>query len=216
MAEKKIPKVRLGDTWVPAHRIWKVVESITTAADLVEKFNADRAELTTPVTRDVVDMVRTRIRDMELAMGGEGALQAAAIEAGVTEAGAQGAGQHGDTEVAGVAGKHGSIEVAAPGGGERLVPDEDFAEAARQLLAAMSVEEAVDMLKADYDNPVDIRSLVGIVGKEAYMDALAREARDFAANMIAPDQIAELWNDSELPSPIGGRWTTSAVEQLLR
>jgi len=216
MAEKKIPKVRLGDTWVPAHRIWKVVESITTAADLVEKFNADRTELTTPVTRDVVDMVRTRIRDMELAMGGEGALQAAAVEAGVTEAGAQGAGQHGDTEVAGVAGKHGSVEVAAPGGGERLVPDEDFAEAARQLLAAMSVEEALDMLKADYDNPVDIRSLVGIVGKEAYMDALAREARDFAANMIAPDQIAELWNDSELPSPIGGRWTTSAVEQLLR
>lgn len=237
MAEKKIPTVRIGDNRIPAHRLWNVVESITTATDLVEKFNENRPELTTPVTREVVATVRERIRAMDLAMGGDGAMQAAAEAAGVAGAAAgAGAGERagakfaadGNADAAGRAGggrgeneiaakeqARGSTEIADEPGERRLLSDEAFAEAARQLLQAMSVEDALAMLKADYDNPVDIRSLIDMVGKEDYLAALGREAGEFAANMIAPDQIAELWNESGFPSPIGGLWTTGDVERLL-
>ena len=216
MAEKKIPQVRVGNSWVPAHRVWNVVESINTAADLVEKFNENRPELSTPATLEAVGKVRTRIRAMEFAMGGEGALLAAAIEAGVADPEKGGQDQHGETEVAVAEGNHGSVEVTRPSSNHRFLSDEDLAATACQLLAAMSLEEALNMLKADYDNPVDIHALVSIVGKEAYMESLTREAKDLAANMIAVNQIAELWNELHFPSPIGGLWTTHDVEQLLR
>lgn len=219
MPEKKIPTVRIGEHRIPAHRLWKVVESITTAADLVEKFNETRAQLSTPMTRDVVLTVRTRIRDMDLAMGGEGAMQAAAAAAGLDvappDAAAAGTGGQGDNEIDAAKGGRGSTEVAEPGKDDRLLSDADLAEAARQLLGAMSVEEALHMLQTDYDNPIDIRGLIAMVGEEVYLETLSREAGEFIANMIAADQIVELWNESGLPSPIGGLWTVADVEKLL-
>lgn len=201
MTEKKIPTVRIGEQRVPAHRLWNVVESINTATDMVERFNEQRAELSTPMTRDVVGKVRARIRDMDLAMGGEGALKAAAKAAGI------------DVEDEKV--RHGSTELAEEESGRRLVSDEDLAEAAKQLLSAMSVEEALNMLHADYSNPLDAHGLIALVGRECYVDAMSREAAEFAANMIAADQIAELWNESGYPPPNGGIWTVGEVQRLL-
>lgn len=217
MSEKKIPKVRVGNSWVDAHRVWNVVETITTATDLVEKFNESRPQLSTPISQEVVDVVRKRIRDMEIAMGGDGSLLAAAIAAGVTEVHTdpQKSGGLGDIDVGEVAGgDKGSNDILGLDDG-RLLSDEDFAATAAQLLAAMSVDEALDMLQRDYDNPISPKALVSIVGEEVYLDSMKRQAEEFSANMIAPDQIAELWNESQLPSPVGGLWITSAVEQLL-
>lgn len=232
MPEKKIPKVRIGDAWVPAHRIWNVVETITTAADLVEKFNETRAPLTTAMTREVVAKVRVRIRDMELQMGGEDDLPPAAAEAARLMAAARDealaatgsnaladadeTGMAGSNELAdAAAGPRGSHEVTPMTGNGRRLSDADFAETAKQLLAAMPLEDALRMLEADYDNEVDLRALVKLVGKDVYLDNLAREAQELVANMIGPDQIAELWSDSGFPSPIGGRWTPQDVERLL-
>lgn len=218
MTEKRIPKIRVGDHWIPAHRVWNVVETITTAADLVEKFNEERPTLSTAMTREVVATVRGRIRDMELSMGGEGALKAAALEAGVigadqpTPAGLGG----GDNQAAsGAGGGRGSTEVAAPTAQDKALNREALADAARQLLDAMSLEDALRMLENDYHEPVDIRDVIKMVGRDAYLGNLAREAKELLANMIVPEQIAELWNESKYPSPIGGLWTKGDVETLL-
>lgn len=215
MTEKKAPMVRVGDTWVPAHRIWNVVEAMNTATDLVERFNETRPELTTEVTREVVEVARERIRSMELEMGGPGTLKEAAIAAGVATDDDEEA-AHGDNEVAAAEGHHGTTEIAAPAAADnRTLADDDFAEAARQLLSAMSVDEALQMLRNDYDNPVDIAQLAEMVGEQAFRETLTREAQELTANMIAPDQVAELWNESGYPPPVGNLWTEEEVKELL-
>ncbi len=214
MTDKKAPMVRVGDNWVPAHRVWGIVEAMNTAADLVEKHNGNRPELTTEITRDVVGTVRERIRGMALEMGGPEALKAAAVAAGVASPDAP---VPGGTGIADDEDGHGSTEITgkpdAPDG--HKLPDDDFAAAARQLLGAMSVEEALQMLRNDYDSEVDIAGLVALAGDDLYLGALRREALEFKANMIAPGQIAELWNDSQYPPPSGNLWTEEEVKQLL-
>lgn len=216
MAEKKAPMVRVGDTWVPAHKMWNIVEAMNTATDLVEKFNEKRPDLSTDVTRNVVDEVRDRIRNMALEMGGPAALKAAAVAAGVADPDAPDL-NVGDTVVTGDDAARGSTELdAGPGDPRaRMLPDDDYAEAAKQLLAAMSMEEALRMLRSDYDNPVDMVRLVELVGDEAYHDTLKREAAEFQANMIGADQIAELWNESKYPPPMGNLWTEKEVLDLI-
>jgi len=215
MTEKPIPKIRVGDMWVPAHRVWRVVETITTAADLVERFNADNGELTTPITRDVVSQVRERIRAMELSMGGEGALQAAAAEAAALEA--EQAGGHGDNDLdPAAAGGHGSTEVVGHDDAQRRrLSQEALADAARQLLEAMPLEDALRMLESDYQENVGVRDLIKMVGQETYLATLGREAAELQAHQIAPDQIALLWNESGFPSPVDGQWSTEDVQALL-
>lgn len=215
MSDKKTPMVRVGDNWVPAHRIWNIVEAMNTATDLVEKFNEKRAELSTETTREVVGTVRGRIRSMELEMGGPGTLQSAAEAAGIDTTGAS-LGHQGDNALeADDESARGETEIAAPNANPRIIPENDYVEAAKQLIGAMSVDEALRMLKADYDNPLDLTRLVELVGEEAYLGALAREAKDLSANMIAADQIAELWNETHYPSPVGNQWTETEVAKLL-
>lgn len=214
MPKKQIPKIRLGDAWIPAHRLWRVVETITTAADLVEKFNENHEALTTPMTREVVARVRGRIREMELSMGGEGALHAAAAEAAALVAEQQ-ARETGDTEVDAVASQHGSTEVAGHASTDKGMTPEQLAEVARQLLEAMSLEDAMRMLEDDYDESLGIRQIIDLVGHEIYLGTLSREAQELQVHQIAPDQIAFLWNESGFPSPVDGLWTTEDVQALL-
>jgi hypothetical protein len=246
MTKKRIPKIRVGDFWVPAHRMWNVVESIKTANDLVEKFNDERPELATETTLEVVKRVRMRIRDMELSMGGEGFFEDAAAEAGLIDAdehsgrspagrggndldgagekgvndgdgdaGWQSAGD-GDNAVGEHAGGRGTTEVASPTQDKAGLDQEALADAARQLVEAMSLEEALRMLQEDYGEQIDARDVLDLVGKEAYMNNLGREAKELVVNMIVPEQVAELWNESRYPSPIGGLWTKGDVEALLK
>lgn len=217
MTDKKAPMVRVGDNWVPAHRVWNVVEAMNTAADLVAKFNEKRPELSTEMTRDVVDKARERIRSMDLALGGSGSLKEAAVAAGVADADAPDLYAGDNTAGDAASQTHGSTEIDAPNKPrERRLANDDYAEAAKQLLGAMSVDEALRMLKNDYDNPVDMVSLVELVGEKTYHDTLLREAKEFVANMIAPDQVAELWNESKYPPPSGNLWTEQAVQDLLK
>jgi hypothetical protein len=214
MPDKEIPKIRIGDAWVPAHRLWRVVETLTTATDLVERFNQEHDALTTPMTLEVVERVRGRIREMELSMGGEGALHAAAAEAAALS-GEPLAQTGGDTEVEAAASHHGSTEVAGSNSSGKNFSAEQLAEAARQLLEAMPLEDALRMLENDYDEEIGIRKLIELVGQEIYLTTLCREAEELRVHQIAADQIAFLWNESGFPSPVDGVWTTEDVQALL-
>ena len=46
-------------------------------------------------------------------------------------------------------------------------------------------------------------------------DLVVREATEFEANRVLPEQTAELWNDSGRPAPGGGLWTAGKVSHLL-
>lgn len=217
--KKKIPKVRIGEVWLPAHKIWKVVESLNTATDMVERYNETRPTLTTPITEEVVDRVRARIRDMEMRTGGEGVLKAAAeaaIAAAAEEAAAADQARRGSNTVESAAdgGQHGSNEVITTKDGSRL-PREVVRDAARQVLEAMPLEDAMRMLEEDYGEKLAINQLIDLIGQDNYHAALVREAQDFSANKIAPDQIAFLWNESGIARPSGGLWTEQDIAALM-
>jgi hypothetical protein len=197
MGSKKIPKVRIGDMLLPAHKIWGVVETINTAASLVEKFNETNPQLVTPATESVTEKVRTRIHEMEMRYGGEGSLKAAA--------------EAEEAELAAAAAQAGSTEVTSAE--DRVLP-EAFADAARQLLTAMPLEEAIRMLEEDYGEAINVHELIALVGADVYEEALVREAKEFQANMISPDQIALLWNESGIARPSGGLWTERDIQEL--
>lgn len=91
----------------------------------------------------------------------------------------------------------------------------DLAAEAATLLSQESPEEAAVLLSERFGVDVDLVGLVQLVGEEAYLDSLAREAVDYRANMISPDQTAALWNDAHRPAPGGGRWSRRDIERLL-
>ena len=83
------------------------------------------------------------------------------------------------------------------------------------LLENMSPEDAIDMLRDQYDADLSMHQLIQLAGESAYQGALAREAREFKLNRISTEQTAVLWNDSARPAPGGGLWSAKKVEKLL-
>jgi hypothetical protein len=138
---------------------------------------------------------------MEMRFGGKGALKAAAeAEQAEIAAAASLASDHDDAPSAGT--------------GRKEIP-EALIDSAKQLLAAMPLEDAIRMLEEEYGEAISIRDLIEMVGAEVYEEALQREAREFQANMISPDQIALLWNESGIIRPSGGMWTEHDIQALL-
>lgn len=62
------PLIKLGDRWVPAHKVWARMKMASGFADSVERFNKRFPELTTKTTREVVPLVRERLRNIALRM----------------------------------------------------------------------------------------------------------------------------------------------------
>jgi hypothetical protein len=91
----------------------------------------------------------------------------------------------------------------------------DLTPIALGLLESMPPEDVIKVLREKYGTEVDMAQLVQLAGEEAYGTALRREARNFALNMISPEQTAELWNDSTRPAPGGGLWSAKTVQDLL-
>lgn len=91
----------------------------------------------------------------------------------------------------------------------------DLAVEAAQLLVDASPEDAVAALTEQFGVELDLVGLIQLVGEEAYVDALVREAGEYRANMISPGQTADLWNEAHRPTPGGGRWSARDIERLL-
>lgn len=60
------PKIRFGGEWIPAHVAWKKMETVTVVVDHIDRFNTDFPQLSSPATREVVPLVRRRLKEIEL------------------------------------------------------------------------------------------------------------------------------------------------------
>lgn len=165
-AKKAEPMIRFGGEWIPAHDLWNKMETANVVADTIEHFNEEFPHLSSAATRDVVPMVRKRLKEIDLRMPGE---------------------------------------YSAP----------DLTPVVLGLLESMPPEDVIEVLRDKYETEVDMAQLIQLAGQEAYVSALGREAKEFALNLISPEQIAELWNDSTRPAPGGGLWSAKIVQDLL-
>lgn len=77
MAQKKTnapaaePMIRFGGEWIPAHDLWKKMEAANVIADAIERFNTEFPHLSSTHSRDVVPLVRQRLKDIDLRMRDE-------------------------------------------------------------------------------------------------------------------------------------------------
>lgn len=62
------PTIRFGDDWLPAHEAWGKLETANAVADTIDRFNERFPQLASRETRDVVPLVRQRLKDIELRM----------------------------------------------------------------------------------------------------------------------------------------------------
>lgn len=62
------PAIRFGGQWRPAHEVWKKMETANVVADAIERFNERFPNLSTAETREVVPLVRGRLKNIELRM----------------------------------------------------------------------------------------------------------------------------------------------------
>lgn len=90
----------------------------------------------------------------------------------------------------------------------------DLGPIAADLLGRLSPEDALIALQERSGVQLDMQHLVQLAG-QSYVGALTREATEFEANRVLPEQTAELWNDSGRPVPGGGLWTAGKVNHLL-
>ena len=62
------PLIRFAGVWIPAHEVWKRMESATVVVEHIERFNERFPHLSNCQTRDVVPLVRQRLKEIELRM----------------------------------------------------------------------------------------------------------------------------------------------------
>lgn len=60
------PMIRFGGEWVPTQEVWNKMETANVVADVIERFNNNFPQLSNADTRDVVPLVRQRLKDVEL------------------------------------------------------------------------------------------------------------------------------------------------------
>lgn len=167
-AGRQEPMIRVAGRWIPAHQLWAKMEVASEVADSIERFNRNFPGLSTQATREVVPLVRQRLKDISIRMPRQ-----------------------------------------APSdldSGSRLIT----------LLAEFSPEEALQQLQEQTGEVISLHELIVLAGGDAYSQALARQALEYQANAILPEQTAQIWNEMARPAPSGGLWTASKIETLLR
>lgn len=91
----------------------------------------------------------------------------------------------------------------------------DFSSIALELLKTMGPEDVLDRLEQEHKEKTDLRGLIQLVGDIPYLEALKREAEEFVANKILPDQTSQIWNEMARPAPGGGLWSGRKIDLLL-
>lgn len=90
----------------------------------------------------------------------------------------------------------------------------DLGPVVNALLDEHTPEGALEALRERHGVQLELQHLIQLAG-QAYVEALNREATEFEANRVLPEQTAELWNDTGRPAPGGGLWTAAKVNRLL-
>ncbi len=87
----------------------------------------------------------------------------------------------------------------------------DSGRLAKDLLVSHSIEETLDLLLKDHGIEMDVKTMIKMVGKQAYLGSLRKEVTFLHANGISNEQISELWNELERPGPSGDPWCKETV-----
>jgi len=83
--------VRIGSGWIPAHQLWAKIGTMTAVLEIIDRFNQRHPELASAATRDVVRVVRQRLKAIDLRIPGRrppddlGAIAADLLAAGPPE-----------------------------------------------------------------------------------------------------------------------------------
>jgi len=88
-------------------------------------------------------------------------------------------------------------------------------ELALGLLKTHGLEEVLDILLKDHRVDINLSQLIHLVGNEAYIVALQRDALELLQNAVSYQQIAGLWNDQDRPALGGPRWDARSVSMLV-
>jgi hypothetical protein len=75
--------------------------------------------------------------------------------------------------------------------------------------------DIVDMVGREKNLDITMEDLLYYVGEENYMKSMERQAHEYQANKISPQQTAELWNMEALPAPGKQHWTENDIRKLL-
>lgn len=84
-----------------------------------------------------------------------------------------------------------------------------------KLAAGIDPLDIIDMAQQEKNVEMTLEDLVYLVGEDAYMDAMKKQAIEFHMNKILPEQIADLWNQADMPAPGKQHWVRKDVERLL-
>ena len=88
-------------------------------------------------------------------------------------------------------------------------------ETALRLLKTHGLEEVLDILLNDHRIDINLSQLIHLVGNQAYLVALRRDAQELLRNAVSYQQIAGLWNDQDRPALGGPRWDARSVSMLV-
>jgi|GEM_PF-1210946 len=91
----------------------------------------------------------------------------------------------------------------------------EFAAIAAELLEEMSPEDVLDELARDHNMDINLRELIALVGQDAFLQALRKEAIEYQQNSILAEQTSQIWNEMSRPVPGGGLWNGQKIEKLL-
>ncbi|MES9828174.1 MAG: hypothetical protein ABW201_07915 [Candidatus Thiodiazotropha sp.] len=84
-----------------------------------------------------------------------------------------------------------------------------------ELIEENLVDDVLDLLNRESTKEINYYDLIDMVGKDRYIEALAKEAVELKVNAISSEQAAELWNNSGKPTVGGERWTATGISVLM-
>jgi len=60
----KAPLVKFGNEWIPTHLIWKKMDAMNVALDVLDKFNNKYPHLSSNITVSTISIVKNRMKNM--------------------------------------------------------------------------------------------------------------------------------------------------------
>jgi len=90
----------------------------------------------------------------------------------------------------------------------------DIKAVALGLLKRNGLEDVLDILLEKHSIDLSLPKLIHLIGKEAYIASLKREAGQLLQNAISYEQIANLWNDLDRPALGSASWNSRTISVL--
>ena len=84
-----------------------------------------------------------------------------------------------------------------------------------KLEADVDPLDIIELAQKEKDVEMTLEDLVYLVGEEAYMAAMTRQAMIFHENKLSPEQVSSLWNEAHYPAPGKQHWTKKDIMKMI-